>query len=460
MRRAFWMLILLLLVAAGAVWMAERPGEFYLRWQGVEIATPHIGLILVALVIVMLLWGWLWYFFMEMRDFPRAFIQGRQFKRREKGYRALSYGMVAVAAGDAEAAARLAKEAEVLLNEPPLTMLLSAQAAQLNGDEQAAETYFRAMEERPETAFLGIRGQLTQALSAGDHARALPLVRRAYREQPRSNWVLRWLLLLEIRAEAWNQALEALGIVKSRGVLTSDEAKSIKAAILYCSADSAETDRLKAKCLKQALKLAPDLTPASLALIALQQQRRKRRSALYYVRKAWLARPHPALAAVWAELNLDTAPLARYKWMKKLKEISYRDGVADHMLARAAMEAELWGEARDHLLQALARGAHRGIYRDLCQLAKADPASASTQELEDWHEGALIGAAEPGWICRTCHHLTPDWHIFCPACEALNSLNWAIPEPGDTPSEVTQYLLDHNKNKTSALTLRASARRG
>src|SRR3546814_2760390 len=67
-------------------------------------------------------------------------------------------------------------------------MLLSAQAAQLNGDETAARRYFEAMLEKDDTAFLGIRGLLTQALKAGDDAEALRLARRAHRLRPDAAW--------------------------------------------------------------------------------------------------------------------------------------------------------------------------------------------------------------------------------------------------------------------------------
>ena len=64
-------------------------------------------------------------------------------------------------------------KADGLLNEPPLTMLLSAQAAQLNGDDGAATGYFEAMLERKETEFLGLRGLLNHALKRDDRVKAL-----------------------------------------------------------------------------------------------------------------------------------------------------------------------------------------------------------------------------------------------------------------------------------------------
>ena len=81
-----------------------------------------------------------------------------------RGYKALTQGMVAVAAGDAQEARRQARKAENFLADPPLTMLLSAQAAQLSGDDKAAGKFFKKMSERKDTKYLGIHGMLNQAI--------------------------------------------------------------------------------------------------------------------------------------------------------------------------------------------------------------------------------------------------------------------------------------------------------
>jgi len=52
------------------------------------------------------------------------------------------------------------------------------------------------MLERPETAFLGLRGLLMQALKAGDRREALELARRAYEERPKTGWAITTLLAL------------------------------------------------------------------------------------------------------------------------------------------------------------------------------------------------------------------------------------------------------------------------
>src|SRR6185312_12175791 len=138
-----------------------------LTWQGWEIDTS-VAVMGFATLVVALALAVLFTLLRLILRGPRAWARGRRERRRQQGYRALTQGMVAVAAGDAEEAQKLARKADSLLAEPPLTLLLSAQAAQLSGDEGAATRYFTAMLERPETEFLGLRGLLMQALRGGD----------------------------------------------------------------------------------------------------------------------------------------------------------------------------------------------------------------------------------------------------------------------------------------------------
>ena len=79
------------------------------------------------------------------------------------------------------------RAAPTLVDDRPLVTLLSAQAAQLDGDEQAAAKFFQAMSEKPETAFLGVRGLLVQAMRREDWDQALTLARRAYRLDPKAD---------------------------------------------------------------------------------------------------------------------------------------------------------------------------------------------------------------------------------------------------------------------------------
>ena len=67
---------------------------------------------------------------------------GGQFRQRRDaaGHRALTLGLMAVSAGEPEAARKQAIRAQRLLDAPQLTGLLAAQAAQLAGDHRHGAT--------------------------------------------------------------------------------------------------------------------------------------------------------------------------------------------------------------------------------------------------------------------------------------------------------------------------------
>src|SRR6266404_5267827 len=164
---------------------------------------------------------------------PLVFLRRRRERRRRSGYRALTQGMVAVAAGDPHEAQRYARKADALLAEPPLTLLLSAQAAQLEGDETAAKKFFTAMLDRPETEFLGLRGLLNQALRVGDRGTALRLTQRAMTLRPNTPWVVESLFDLEAREGRWETAQKTLAQAVKRRIVPRDRARHHRGVILY-----------------------------------------------------------------------------------------------------------------------------------------------------------------------------------------------------------------------------------
>ncbi|MBT6829719.1 MAG: heme biosynthesis protein HemY, partial [Rhodospirillaceae bacterium] len=298
-----------------AVWLAERPGEFAIDWLGWHIAMPvpmlfaTIAIIVIAAALVYRGWRWL-------TAIPGELAGWRRESKREKGYRALTQGMVAVAAGDAQEAQKQARRADMLLSEPPLTMLLSAQAAQLNGDEAAARRYFEAMLERPETAFLGLRGLLMQAQRDGDEGEALRLAARARKLQPRTPWVLRTLFDLQLKEGQWRPALATLEDAAKRGGLESGEAKRLRTIILLgCSqeAEGLDDENNALDFAKKAQRHAPDNLAATLRYTQLLAAAGKTGAVEKLAREAWGRNPHPELARLYLEADGEIPPLAAIK---------------------------------------------------------------------------------------------------------------------------------------------------
>lgn len=438
MRRAIWFIIKLAVVVAIAIWLVENPGYVTLSWQDYVIETS-VAMLLLAVLALAGISTLLYRLWRSVRGAPRRFGTRRLTRKRERGYEALTRGMVAVAAGDAEAARRFAREADDLLRNPPLTLLLSAQAAQLNGDDQAAQKYFEAMLERPETAFLGIRGLLNRALRENDRETALRLARQAHDLQPRTPWVLTTLFDLEARSGQWERAERTLAEAQKLGAVASDIARQRRAALLLERSFEAELEGHMGEAetrAKAAHDLLPGFAPAAARVARLLTRAGKPRPAAKAIDRAWRIEPHPDLADTYRKIEPAADALTQVKRMERLRAI-HPDHVETHIaMAEVALEARLWGEARGHLTKALAQQPTGRVYRLLAELAQGE--HGDTAAARDWLAKMAVAQPDPQWICGNCGTPHQAWRSICTSCASFDSLQWrepapaaALPEPAD-----------------------------
>ncbi len=434
MRRVLLFILKLVILVGIAVWVAERPGTVTLRWLNWELHST-VGVLILVVVAAATIAALLYRLWRLTLRSPRDYLRRRAARRRERGYRALTQGMVAVAAGDAEEAKRQARRAGALLDEPPLTLLLSAQAAQLDGDESAARDYFTRMIERDETAFLGLRGLLMQAVRGGDDATALELAERAYKERPETPWLVRTLLDLQIRRGQWAQANETLAQGQRIRLIAPDQAKRQRAALLVERAralnqagETGEALRLA----REAHRLEPGFVPAAAQLAGFLIPAGKGREAGRVIETAWSQSPHPALAQAYSALKADEDPLARARRFERLGEVNRSTRDARIELAAAAMGARLWGEAKRHLEVAVGLGATARAYRMLAELEeeeRGDPEAAA-----GWLRKAAEAAPDPAWVCERCGAAHPGWSARCESCSSFATLVWRQPNRTEPPA--------------------------
>ena len=469
MLRALVYIAVLAVVIWGAASLAGHPGWVALEWGGFRIDTSFAVLLLavalIAVLAALLYRGWLF-----LRRAPGRLKWAWQAKRRQKGYQALTRGMVAIAAGDADEARRQAKRADSLLNEPPLTMLVAAQAAQMHGDEKAAAKFFTAMTKKPETEFLGLRGLMTQAIKRGDTLDALTLARRAYRLQPKSAWVSSRLFDLQAREGLWLDALVTADELRKNGLMDDASARRNKAVLSHQLGLEAKRlgnpDDALAR-LKDARKLAPDFVPAAVALAEMWTAAGKEKKAARALEDAWTAAPHPALVEPYWNARQAASALERAQATKKLA-----DRRPDHpesliALARASLDARLWGEARRHLETALA------------QVPKGQPVPARvcrmTAELEEeeggdharareWLLRASLAGPDPMWVCGHCGNAVVRWSALCGKCGDFDAFQWRSPPSvlaladgtAAAADEVADYALESAPDKSPRAALPAA----
>jgi HemY protein len=424
-------LIVIGILIAVAIFVADRPGTVELDWQGWRIDT-NVSVLVLGVALLGMVAAGVFHLLRRMVTGPGAFLRWRHERRREAGFRALTQGMVAVAAGDPEEAARHSRRADALLADPPLTLLLSAQAAQLNGDHTAAQKYFSAMLERAETEFLGVRGLLMQALHAGDEAAALKLVERAKELRPKTPWVLHRLYHLRARAGQWIEAEAILVEAMGRKAIEASTGRHHRAVLLHeqsrAAADAGETAKAAALAEKS---VAHDrsFAPAAIHLAQLQTAQGRSGRAMRTLLAAWRQAPKPDLVATFVRLFSDESPVRRLKRVEKLAAANPDHAESQLALAEAALEAKLWGEARRHLLAAGAGDANPSprvcrLMARLEELEHGDDAAARA-----WlGRAAATPVADPAYVCGRCGAELQAWSAHCPHCQEFGSLTWQTPK--------------------------------
>lgn len=419
-RLALFVVVTALLVAA-AVWLADRPGQVVVHWLGYRITGP-VPLLIAALVALLAVGALLIKLVRAIVGAPRRWLAARRERRTRQGYRALSDGLAAVAAGDRKGAKRLARQADKLLADRSLTGLLTAQAATLSGDEAEAERRLTAMVERPETALLGLKGLLDLALKRGDHAAALDYARRAWALGGPAAGLAGTLFDLQARAGQWSEAEATVAEAKKRGALSAGTLARFRALVLL---ERARADSVPVQALRTALdahKADPGLGAAAVLAATLLHRAGKPRKAAATILDTWRIAPHPDLVEAWLALAPAETPTQRLKRLDKLVKAN-PDAPDGHIaLAEAALAAKLWGVARTHLERALEQRPSGGLYVLFARLEREE--RGDERAATGWMAKSATAPAEPAWHCATCAKPTDRWSSTCPQCGAVDSLEW------------------------------------
>ncbi len=433
MIRALMFFIVLGLAVWGMMLLTDHPGWVSLEWSGYRIDTSFA--FLLGVVVVLSVASALFYrFWLFLCRGPGKMKTAWDTKRRRKGYQALTRGMVAVAAGDANEAQRQVRRADVLLDGPPLTMLVSAQAAQMKGDEAAASAFFTAMTKRPEMEFLGVRGLLNQAIKRGDRTEALSLARRAHRLQPKSTWVASNMFDLQIRTGQWLDARVTCEDLARRKLIGKDETKRRKAVLSYQlsrQADEAGDGGAALGHLRDANKLAPDFIPAVADLSRRWVGGGKSSKAARMIEDAWTRNPHPVLLEPYWKAMAAADALERVRVAEKLVKLN-PDHIESLMAqARASLDARLWGEARQ-ALEKIMDGGERPpresggrACRMMAELEESENGDSGLAR--EWFFRASEAAADPAWVCDHCGNTVGEWSVVCGKCESFDSFGWRTP---------------------------------
>jgi HemY protein len=426
MIRVLFYLIIVGLIALGAVWLADRPGDVAITWQGERLETSVMVLAAaaVALAVAAIV---LWSLLRAIVRAPDAMARRLRARRNARGYRAVSQGLVAVGSGDVRAARRLTSEANRLAPGEALTLLLTAQSAQLSGDGAAASATFQQMAGRADTRTLGLHGLFVEAQRRNDPAAALAYAEEA--AKPDSGSIPAWAgqAVLEFRCSAgdWAGALTRLEHNMRSHLLDKTAYRRQRAVLLTAQALAAEErDRERAKALAmEAVKLAPQLVPAAALAGRLLNAAGERRKATRIVEAAWRANPHPDLA----EAYVRPGESARDKLtrIEELAALAPGDAEAAIAVARAALAAKEFEIGR----KALASFTAAPTKRVAALMAALELQAGDEGRGREWMARSFNARRDPAWTADG--FVSDHWLPISPVTGKLDAFEWKDPLAGE-----------------------------
>jgi HemY protein len=423
MYRIILFLVLVALTAWGAAWVADQPGEVVFQWDG---GRAHVTLLEfavgfgVAVVAVMLSWSILRFFWW----LPEKIRKARRERRHARGRHAITYGLLAIGHGDSAAARAHADVARRHAAGDPLTLLLHAQSAQLDGNRDAARDAFRTMAGRGDTRLLGLRGLFIEAQRADDVVAAVAIAEEALKASPSSTWASQAVLGFRCARGDWMGALSILDNNLASGLVDKVAYRRQRGVLLTARALELETtDRdLSRDVVMEAIKLAPTLVPAAVLSAKYQSEAHQIRRAMRIVETAWLAHPHPDLADAYAHVKLgDSARqrLVRIETLAAKAPLHLESALA---VARAAIDASEFAKARDALSPFIDAPTQR-VAMLMAEIERTEHGDSG--KARAWTLRAVRALHDPVWTADG--YVSDRWRPVSPVSGRLDAFRWQRP---------------------------------
>jgi HemY protein len=426
MIRILGFVLLVFALAAGFAWLADRPGDMIVTWQGMrhEVSLLAAAVAMAVLIAAVMLVWWL------VKGIVRSpILIQRHFRarKRDRAYQSISTGMIAAGAGDGELARRMTKQAAKLLSsdQEPLIKLLDAQAAVLERRNDDARAMFEDMSNDPETRLLGLRGLYMEAERLGQREAARQFALRAAELAPQLQWASNVAMEERLLNADFDGAVKLLDSQRNSGGVGKETDKRRRAVLLAGKAMALlDRDLAGAKAASmEANRLAPELVPAAVTLAKCLFKNGDLRKGSGVIEAAWKIAPHPELAEIYAAARLgDTAP-DRLKRIRKLASVNAIHPDAHLALARALFDAKEYAEARREAEAALTLRPGEGTYLLLADIEQAE--GGSQGKVKAWLSKAVRAEPDPAWTADGM--VSATWAPMSPLSGRLDAFEWKTP---------------------------------
>jgi HemY protein len=423
MIRLLWLFLLLVMLAFGFTWLADRPGSITINWLGREIHLS-VAVAIVAGLLALVALSFLWSALRRVLRSPTAAREFLRFRKSRKGYEALSKGIIAAGAGDAQAAAKHAAIAGNALSDEPLVNILAAQAAQLKGNKDDVRRIFEEMAKSPDTELFGLRGLFSEARNSGDLVAALKHAEKALKLNPRLPWASTAVLQVQTARKSWEAAALTLDQQSRNGLLAKDQAARKRAAMLTAEAVSLE-DKEPPRALElasKAIDLDPALVPAAAVLARHHIGSGSARRAMKVLKAAWAQHPHPELADLIAKTDAPENAEAAFERVRDTVGIASENIENAVAIATSAIAARRFDVARE----ALSSYTNNQPQARVCALmAQIEDAADDKGRVKEWLARAIHATRDPMWVSDGVAR--NRWMPVSPVTGEIVPCEWKVP---------------------------------
>lgn len=426
MIRLLFFVVLVLGLGFGFAWLADRPGDLSIVWQGrnIEMSLMTAVTMIVSLIAAIMISWWL---IRTIILSPRTVSRYFRANKRDRGYQALSTGLLAAGAGDAAMARKMNKRTKGLLkaDQEPLIHLLDVQAALIEGHHEDARKLFEAMAEDPETKLLGLRGLYLEAQRQGADEAAQHYAETAAEQAPHLPWAGAAALSYRTREGKWDEALQLLESQRHAGTIEATAADRQKAVLLTARArENVDSDPAKARDdALAALKLSPAFPPAAVVATKALLRQDNLRKAAKILEAAWKSNPHPEIAEAYVRARMGDTTADRLKRAERLEKLRPLNPLSYDVVARAALEAHRFDLAREKAEASARLQPCEGIYLLLADIEEAE--TGDQGRVRYWLSQAVRAPRDPAWTADG--YVSETWEPVSPVTGKLDAFEWKVP---------------------------------
>lgn len=407
------------------MWFIENDGAVTVEWLGYHIQTS-MAFVVLATIILVVLCTTILQILIWIKSAPSRYRKSLKEKRRDKGLTALTEGFAAIAAGDARQAKKLSKKAIGHLGNLPLTKLLSAQTAQLDGDRELAKEHYNSMMlEDKSTEIIAIKGLLIEARKDGDINKAIFLAEKALKIKHDAEWAIKILMDLYKITKQWSKTEDIMHKAYKLKIIGTAESNRTIAMIYMAKCNEAQLNgdyEIALYHAKYAYKLMADFVPIAIKYADLMHKDGNTRRAIKAIESCWEKTPHPQLANAYLKIYASEPINKQLKRAERLLAIKMTNSDGHFMVAKIAIAAGEFSKARNHLKIALSEHETRSICNMMAELEQAEGADQNV--IQQWMQRTENADEDLAWICSQCSSMHHDWNVNCNNCASFDSLVW------------------------------------